>query len=413
MEFNIDEMSLEELKALQEAIDAKLAQMEGEGEEEREGEDGEPPVEELAEEVQQLVEQLPEEIEKLEELVEEIEARRRSLRKNAEKRSALRKRIASGEGKVIRKFAESEETKMLTKDSKEYRALWLKNLQGNLTDAEKRDYSSASSYAVPTLVQDKFFEKLKKLAPMISEITLLRVAGNVQFAAEGTRNTATKHTENADLSASADTTVSVSLGGYEFMKNIKISRTAKLMSIDAFEGWIVEMLAGDIARAIDNYILNDATNGVAALTYTTGTNQILNTATTGYTYKNICDLIELLPAAYDAEAKFLVNKKTLYGQIAQIVNSQGNPIFVPDTVNGIGGKLMGYPVLVDDYVTTANSALYLGRWADVVGNLPEDIHVDADESAGFMSNSIVYRGIAVFDSKPAKNDAIVRLVATV
>ena len=278
------------------------------------------------------------------------------------------------------------------------------------TGEEKRAYSAAGTNAVPTLVSDKFFEKMKKLAPMLSEITLLRVAGNVKFVAEGTRNTAAKHTENSAVTAAEDTTVSVSLGGFEFMKIIQISRTAKLMAIDAFEGWLVEMLAGDIARAIDNYILNDASNGIAAITYTTGTNQILNTE--GYTYANVCDLIALLPAAYDAEAKFLVNKKTLWGTIAQIEDSTGRPIFVPDTVTGIGGRLMGYPVVVDDYVTNDNNALYLGKWTDVVGNLPEDISVDRDESAGFTANSIMYRGIAVFDSKPAKGDAIVRLVST-
>ena len=129
-------------------------------------------------------------------------------------------------------------------------------------------------------------------------------------------------------------------------------------------------------------------------------------------YGNICDLIAMLPAAYDPEAKFLVNKKTLYGDIAQIVNSSGDPIFVPDTVNGLGGRLMGYPVLVDDYVSTANKALYLGKWTDIVGNLSEDIHVDSDESAGFTANAIMYRGVAVFDSQPAKTDAFVRLVST-
>ena len=107
-----------------------------------------------------------------------------------------------------------------------------------------------------------------------------------------------------------------------------------------------------------------------------------------------------------------MNKKTLYGKVAQIVDSTGNPIFVPDTVTGVGGRLMGYPVVVDDYVGKDKDELYLGKWTDVVGNLPEDIHVDRDESAGFTSNSIMYRGIAVFDSKPAKGDAIVRLVST-
>ena len=146
------------------------------------------------------------------------------------------------------------------------------------------------------------------------------------------------------------------------------------MSIDAFENWLIEMLAGDIARAIDDYIINDSSNGIVAITpWSTGTNQILNTA--GPTYKNICDLIALLPAAYDAEAKFLVNKKTLYGKIAAVVDSAGRPIFVESPEQGLTGRIMGYPVLVDDYVTTANNAIYLGRWTDVVGNLSQDINV--------------------------------------
>ena len=47
-----------------------------------------------------------------------------------------------------------------------------------------------------------------------------------------------------------------------------------------------------------------------------------------------------------------------------------------------------------------------------VGNLSEDINVDSDESAGFTANAIMYRGVAVFDSQPAKTDAFVRLVST-
>ena len=303
---------------------------------------------------------------------------------------------------------ESEERKMEI-NTMEYRDLWLRNLQGNLTPEERDGYTSANTNAVPTLVADKFFEKMKKLAPMLSEITLLRVAGNLKFVAEGTRNTASKHTENSAVSPAEDATVSVTLGAFEFMKIIQISRTARMMSIDAFEGWLVEMLAGDIARAIDNYILNDETNGVAAITYTTNTNQIVAQT---YTYKSVCDLIALLPAAYDAEAKFLVNKKTLYTKIAAIEDNSKRPIFVNDATAGVAGRLMGYPVVVDDYVTNSNDALYLGKWTDVVGNLSEDINVEANESAGFTSNSVMYRGVAAFDSKPAKVDGIVRLVST-
>ena len=298
-------------------------------------------------------------------------------------------------------------------NSHEYRNLWLMNLQGKpMTEEERAGFTQTSTYAtnaIPTEVATKFFEKMKKLAPMLSEITLLRVAGNIQFVAEGTRSSVSKHTENAQISTSEDTTVKVTLGAIEFFKILAISESAKLMSIDAFEDWLIEMLAGDIARAIDDYIINDSSNGIVAITpWSTGTNQILNTA--GPTYKNICDLIALLPAAYDAEAKFLVNKKTLYGKIAAVADSAGRPIFVESPEQGLTGRIMGYPVLVDDYVTTANNAIYLGRWSDVVGNLSQDINVITYPDYDY--GQVKYRGGAFFDSKVAKNDGIVRFVTT-
>ena len=375
-------------------------------------------VEEL--EARQLeLKDLPDEVrdamstDELEERCDELEAIKAELEARETAAAAAeetRQEVAEGSDPVIKTFEEKVEEKNMEKTSMEYRNLWLKNLQGTLTEEETRAYAAADSdNAIPTIVANSMFEQMKKLAPMLSEITLLRVAGNLKFVAQGVRNSASKHTENSAVAAAEDTVVSVTLGGFEFMKIIQISRTAALMSIDAFQDWLVGMLAGDIARAIDNYIINDRTNVIAALTWTTSTNQIV---AANYGYGSVCDPIALLPAAYDAEAKFLVNKKTLYGNIAQIVDSTGNPIFVPDTVTGIGGRLMGYPVVVDDYVGKDKDELYLGKWTDVVGNLPEDIHVDRDESAGFTSNSIMYRGIAVFDSKPAKGDAIVRLVST-
>jgi HK97 family phage major capsid protein len=372
--------------------------------------------EELLERQELLAVEIPQETrdamteDEIEERADELAAIKAELEARKEAAAEMEQRaeeVAQQSGEPI---IETEERNMYDINTAEYRDLWIRNLQGSLNDEEKRAYSASSTNAVPTLVADKFFEKMKKLAPMLSEITLLRVAGNIKFVSEGTRGAAdAKHTENSANNPAADTTVYVQLGGFEFLKIIQISRTAKLMAIEAFEGWLVDMLAGDIARAIDNYIINDETNGIAALTWTSNTNQIVAASPA---YADICNLIALLPAAYDAEAKFLANKKTLYTKVASIVDSAGNPIFVPDTVNGIGGRLMGYPVVVDDYVASDNGSLYLGRWTDVVGNLSEDIHVDVDESAGFTANSIMYRGVAVFDSKPAKGDGIVRLVTT-
>jgi len=374
------------------------------------------------EQIEARLEELEVDVDAMEEISEvdaAVEEKRALLERKAELEELQRRKEearALNEGTVkpdrIIENNRKETKNMFDVNSHEYRDLWLRNLQGKLTEEERTGFTQTSTYAtnaIPTEVSAKFFEKMKKLAPMLSEITLLRVAGNIQFVAEGTRSPATKHNENAAIDASADTTVKVTLGAFEFFKILAISESAKLMSIDAFEDWLIQMLAGDIARAIDNYIINDASNGIVAITpWSTNANQIVNTA--GPTYKNICDLIALLPAAYDAEAKFLVNKKTLYNKIAALVDSAGKPIFVESTEQGLNGKLMGYPVLVDDYVTTANNAIYLGRWTDVVGNLSQDINVITYPDYDY--GQVKYRGGAFFDSKVAKDDGIVRFVST-
>jgi HK97 family phage major capsid protein len=354
----------------------------------------------------------------LEAEVTELEEQRKALIEASEKRAAIKARVAGGNDPIVRSFAPDlgghVEDRTFGPESAEYRAAWLKRLQGkDLNEIEERAYASGDAgNAVPTLVADKFFEKLKKIAPMLNEITLMRVPGNLKFTVEGTNVAATAgHTENTAVTPAADTVVNVSLGGKEFIKVITVSLAARAMSIDSFEGWLVQMLSRDIARAIDNYILNDTTNGIAVLTtWTSSTNQIVNTA--GLTYANLVSLIALLPAGYDANAKFVMHKKTLWNSIASIVDSAGNPVLMRDVENGMAPRLLGYPVIVDDYVTTANSAIYLGDFETVVGNFSQDVSVESSTQSAFRSAGVDYRGFAIFDSKGANTEAIVRYVST-
>ena len=341
----------------------------------------------------------------------ELEARKAELIARKEELEAEERAAAEvAEGKIAEEVElpteerNKEMEKMYDVASEEYRSAWAKVLQGKkLNEVEERAYATTdAANAVPTAVADKFFEKIKKLAPMLSEITLMQVAGNIKFMAEGTRNAAAVHTENSAVAPAADTVVSVSLGGNEFMKVIRISQAAMTMSISAFEDWLVDMLSGDIARAIDSFIINDASNGIVAMVSTATTNKITQTATSGYGYADICNLVALLPAGYDAEAKFLVSKKVLYNDVKGILDTNKRPIFDP-----VEKTLFGYPVVIDDYVPSDHKQIFLGKWTDVVGNLSQPINVARSDQSGFLNNSIDFRGTAIFDSKLAKNDAIV------
>ena len=344
---------------------------------------------------------------------------RKGIMDSVEKRKALLDTVVNlKDAEIIKEFKEERQTmdKVINRESAEYRAAWLKDLQGlKLNETEQRDYTSAvnsSGGAIPTSTSEALFAKMVTLAPMLSEITLLRVAGNVNFSAEGVRNPALQHTENAAITASTDTLVKVSLTGYEFSKLLYISKTVQTMSINAFEGWLVDMIAEDIAVAIENAIINgdgsSAPKGIEkAATWSTASNLVELTGTFVLTYTKVLSMIAKLPARYDSNAKFLASKAMVYQGLANVVDTTGKPLLVNDAVGPYPFKVLGYPVIVSDKV--AAQTLYLGDYKKVVGNLAQDVTVERDASAGFASNSIAYRGGAIFDCNIALADAFVKL----
>jgi len=361
-------------------------------------------------------------IDALEKEVKELTEERKELLKQAEKRKKIINDIASGEGTVIdnfipkpkeeRKFENMSREEVL--DSKEYRNAFLKRLLGKkLTEVEERAYSSASDSAgavIPTQTANTLFDKMTKIAPMLNEITLLRVAGNVKFAVQNVRDEATQHTENATVTPAGDKLAYVELAGYEYIKVIRISKTVQTMSINAFEGWLTDMLAEDIAVAIENSIINGTGSGQPkgieyANAWVDGDNAVEYTGNPSY--DNLMDMIALLPQRYHAGAKFLCNSKFLYGKLAKIKDDSKQPILVKDMANGIQFRIMGFPVLLSDKV--ADGVMYFGNYKKVVGNLAQDVLVESSTQSGFLSNSIDFRGTAIFDCDIALPDAFIKM----
>ena len=305
--------------------------------------------------------------------------------------------------------------KETVRDTPEYRSAFLKKLMGQpLTETEQRAYvtsdSGVAGAVIPTQTANMFFDKMVTLAPMLGEISLMRVAGNIRIAVENVRADAAQHTENAAATPASDTFAYIDLAGYEYIKVQRVSATVSTMSVQGFETWLVNLLAEDIAEQIENAIING--NGSTTPKGVEYANTWVNASTgidfgTGVTYDNLVDLIALLPARYDRNAKFLMNKAMFYQQIMKIKDAEGDPIVARDVTNAALMRILGYPVLISDKVA-ANTA-YLGDYSKVVGNLAQDITVAANDSSAFTSNARDYRGVAIFDCDIALADAFVKL----
>lgn len=292
-----------------------------------------------------------------------------------------------------------------------YRTAFFKKLMGKeLSQAEKIAFDSGATSAgavIPEETASEIIRKLKEQAPLLNEITLLQVEGNVKFAVEGESDEANKHTENAAITADEDALVEVNLTGYEITKLIQVSDTVSTMSINAFESWLVDMLVEAITKKIVKYLItgtgNSEPQGVEKANTWGETNSVTVEKEGNLTSANVQALIGLLGAGYDPNAKFLMNKKTLFTDFMPLQDNAKNDIV---TREGRNYYIYGYPVMLDSGVAVHEA--YLGDFKKIVANMAEAINI----KSGFdiNTNSNKYLGVAIFDSKVALGEAFVKLV---
>lgn len=329
-----------------------------------------------------------EDIEKVEELEKEVDALNEEETQIEDQEKNEETAEEMEEEKSAVKVIEREERKMENK--KEYRDVYLSNLMGKQLSEEERSILVAEDGAIPTETQNTIFEKVVKKAPMLDEITLLNVKGNVSFYVEGTRTDGADHTEGADITEADVPLIKVDLAGTEIVKLATISDTVRTMSIPAFEGWLTDMLSDSIANAIEAKILDSIeTNGTAV-------SGSLDAA-------GIRSLVAGLPAGYEAGAKFYVNKSLFYNQILALQDLSKNELVTRE-----GGKyfMLGYEVVISDKAAKVT----FGNAKKFVGNLAEEINVHTQYNIG--NNTYSYSGVAIYDGKVADATAFQVLTTT-
>ena len=399
MDFNLDEMTAEELDELLAKIQAKLEELQNPpADEEREdGEEPEEGGEEAPEENPEEGDELPDDLDQLEELIDEIEGRKANIKAYAEKRSALIKRIAAGEkGNKVREFKESEERKMFGTESKEYRNAWLANLQGKDITAEERSALSNGDYAIPQETANKIWGKLE-LYPLLDAIDVMHIPGTVVLPVEGTVNPAAVVAMGNAATDSADALAKVSLGIYKIIKTIEITADVAAMAVPAFEEWLVDRLANKVFRKICDLVVTGT--GTGTLTgLATITAMTTDYTSTGVTYGDLLNIVAELPSEYLPNAKWLVSRETFWVGMKGINSSSDVRVVNTDVGSPAAYNVLGFPVIIDD---NASTDIVFGDLKEgYVLNFGKDVAIDRDESVGFRSGSTVFRGMALCDGKP-------------
>ena len=317
--------------------------------------------------------------------------------------------------------------------SKEYRSAFYKSLLGQkLTDFEKKvfneglavaekranafDTMTSAASVLPTQTLNEIVKKARTEGGLISVCRAFNIPSKVSVPVGTPSDNANWHTEGQQVDSDKTGITNVSFNGYEILKVMSLSVSAKKMSIEAFEAYIIEELKGCVMGTIENALVNgtgvDQGTGILnGITWVDNTNAFTYGKTTGMTFKDVVKAPGALKRGYAKGAVWAMNTATLYNQFYGMVDTNGNPIFLQDPkVDGVG-KVLGFPVVVDDNLPT--DTILFGNFNYMGYNLPEGVLIESSSQSSFRSALIDYRALAIADCKPIVQEAFIKFTRAV
>ena len=144
----------------------------------------------------------------------------------------------------------------------EYRTAWLNAMRGvALSDAEQnlmveKRAMTGEGYVIPDSTANMIVDQLVDTVPLLNEIELLRVKGNVSVAVQSVAPTVTKQRGGVAQSESDLTLLQIKLGSYTISSFVRVGADLASMAIDAFEKWLVDKIVEQLGYKIEDYIVN-------------------------------------------------------------------------------------------------------------------------------------------------------------
>lgn len=309
----------------------------------------------------------------------------------------------------------------------EYRSAFYKSLMGkelngneraawNKAQAEKRAdaYATLSNAAavIPTQTLNEVIKKARTMGGLMSVCRGFNIPANLSVPVGTPSSAANWHAEGVKVDSEKPDVAYITFAAYEIMKVFSISASVKRMSVDAFESYLVEELTNCVMACLANGVVNgtgsaQGTGVLSGVTWTKNKNYIEVAAASSIAYADVIKAMGLLKRGYAAGAKFAMNNATLYGTFYGMLDSDGRPIFTPDVQNDRVGKILGFEIVVDDYLP--DNVVLFGNFNYMGYNMVDGIAVEASTQSSFKQGLVDYRAMAIADCKPIVEEAFVKI----
>lgn len=310
-------------------------------------------------------------------------------------------------------------------DKKAYETAWAKYMQGkSLEGSEKElfdkinlDFSNAYTHdttntaiLIPETVVAGIWKRAEEMYPLLADVRKFNVRGTLTMKKHVSIDAgdAKFYSENTPTEDEQNTFGEITLSGCELAKAITITWKLRSMAMEEFIPFIINELGERIGVALGTAVASGkgATanprepQGVeTALTAEAGTPQIVtydpdNATPVPLTYAKVTEAISKIHSSYLNGCAIYANNTTIWTQLANLMDGNGRPLFIPDVTSGGVGRMFGMVVKPDAGISK-NNILIGNASAGYIMNTNEPMSVATEEHV--KARTVDYAAYTIVD----------------
>jgi len=307
-------------------------------------------------------------------------------------------------------------------DDQVYENAWAKKMMGQTIEGSElevfnkvnKSFNNAYTHdtgntavLIPETVVAGIWSRAEEMYPLFADAKKYNVRGTLKIAKHNSieAGDAAWYAEGTPVEDEENAFGEMILSGHELAKAVTISWKLKAMAVQDFVPYIINELGERVGVALGTAAArgNGTTQpeGVeTALLAEAGTPQVVtydpDNATTpvALSYGIVTEAVGKIHSSYLQGSKFYANNATVWGPLANIMDGNGRPMFIPDPTGSTIGRILGFPVEVDAGLTDG-SIIFGNANKGLVFNTNEPFSVVTEDHA--KARTTDYVAYAVID----------------
>lgn len=232
---------------------------------------------------------------------------------------------------------------------------------------------------VPATIANRIIKKVYDISPILEKATKYNVKGTLEIPyypeSDATDIAMAYATEFVELESSAGKFTNISLTGYLAGALTLVSRSLINNSQFDIVGFVVDHMAYNIHRWIENELLNGTTSKIAGLSGVT--QEVTAAAATAITADELIRLQDTVKDAFQGPAIWIMSSNTRTA-LRLLKDDMGRYLLQDDITAPFGKVLLGKPVYVSDNMpdmAAGKTAIYYGDMSGLAVKMTEEMEI--------------------------------------